>query len=250
MHLNKSEFCQESCVVAAFVEKTQLPSHVVQPWKYLASLLLFHEKLSNCTLPGAIADMPECILCLMFEIQVSCIHLLCPAIPSLQRVGLRVGEMLPPSYSEVIGITFLPLLISGCKNPPPPMLHDACMFRFMIMFALCFVMGTAHRLGTFQKCQGWIWQPPGLMPLHFGNAPSLRLYCTITLPIFNRCPGQDLDFNWNHRTNLQKYLQAHWDILHTNHISIIPYRSTWNNHFWRSQRQKHQTDVSLCYRNL
>jgi hypothetical protein len=117
--------------------------------------------------------MPEFILyLLMFEIQVSCIHLLCPAIPSLQRVGLRVGEMLPPSYSEVIGITSLLLLISGCKNPPPPMLGDACMFRFMIIFAMCFMMGTAHRQGTFQKCQGWIWLPPGLMPLHFGNAPA------------------------------------------------------------------------------
>ncbi len=194
MHWNKSKFCWESCLVAAFVEKTQLPLHVAQPWKYLASLLLFREKLSNCTLPGAIADMPECILCLlMFEIQVSCIHLLCPAIPSLQRVGLRVGEMLPPSYSEVIGITSLPLLINGCKNPPPPMLGDACMFRFMIIFALCFMMGTAHRQGTFQKCQGGIWLPPGLMPLHFGNAPSLRLYHTITLAIFNGGPGQALD---------------------------------------------------------
>ncbi len=31
----------------------------------------------------------------------------------------------------------------------------------------------------------------------------------ITLAIFNGGPGQDLDFNWNHRTNLQKYLQRH-----------------------------------------
>ncbi len=144
----------------------------------------------------------------------------------------------------------IPPALNQWVYPPPPMLGDACMFRFMIIFALCFMMGTGHRQGTIQKCQGWIWLPPGLMPLHFGNAPSLRLYHTITLAIFNRGPGQDLDFNWNHGTNLQKYLQRHWDLLHTNYISIIPYRSTWNCHCWRSQSQKHQTEISLGYKNL
>ncbi len=56
----------------------------------------------------------------------------------------------------------------------------------------------------------------------FWECPHLRLYHTITLAIFNQGPGQALDFNWNHRTNLQKYIQRHWDLLHSNHISIIP----------------------------
>ncbi len=41
--------------------------------------------------------------------------------------------------------------------------HDLCMFKFMIMFALCFTMGKVHRRGTFPKCRaelGWLLHHP------------------------------------------------------------------------------------------
>jgi hypothetical protein len=37
----------------------------------------------------------------------------------------------------------LPLLRSMCKNTPSPMPRDLNMFRFMISFASCFMMGKA-----------------------------------------------------------------------------------------------------------
>lgn len=168
-------------------------------------LQVFYYSMKNCQI--ALSQVPlqtcqsaSCVLCLKSR------YLALSCIPITSKSGIKsrrdVTSLLLWSYRHNI-----PPALNQWVYPPPPMLWDACMFRFMIIFALCFMMGTGHRQGTIQKCQGWIWLPPGLMPLHFGNAPSsLRLYHTITLANFNGGPGQDLDFNWNHRTNLQKYL--------------------------------------------
>jgi hypothetical protein len=39
-----------------------------------------------------------------------------------------------------------------CKNLPPPTPCDLHMFRFIIIFVSCFIMGEVHKWGTFPKC--------------------------------------------------------------------------------------------------
>jgi len=53
----------------------------------------------------------------------------------------------------ILGHEILSTLKEKFKNLPPPMPHDLCMFKFMIMLALCFPMGKAHQRGMFPKCE-------------------------------------------------------------------------------------------------
>jgi hypothetical protein len=60
---------------------------------------------------------------------------------------LRVGGIL----CLFIGVISLPLLKSRCKNPPRPIPRDLHMFRFMIMFTLCSLMGNTSYGFTLTK---------------------------------------------------------------------------------------------------
>jgi hypothetical protein len=44
----------------------------------------------------------------------------------------------------LVNVRSFPFLKNGHKNPPPLMLHDLHMFRFMITFVSCFTMNKAH----------------------------------------------------------------------------------------------------------
>jgi hypothetical protein len=84
---------------------------------------------------------------------------------------------------------FLSLLSSRCKNRPPPMPHDLCMFSHMIRFALCLTMGKAHRWETFLKCEVELSYDLILGPL-FWECPHPRpLSYTKNYVINTKCRG-------------------------------------------------------------
>jgi hypothetical protein len=52
-----------------------------------------------------------------------------------------------------VGVSSHPLVKSRCKNPLPLRSHDLQMFRFMITFASCIVMGKAQGWGHSQNVE-------------------------------------------------------------------------------------------------
>jgi hypothetical protein len=97
-----------------------------------------------------------------------------------------------------------------CKNTSPSYtLWSTCLLRSMIMFALCFMMGNAHKWGTHSQMQGWTWCLPCLRPfilamlwpwastLHFHHfTPSSNTTSSIhfTLP-YSQTEYQYYNFN-------------------------------------------------------
>jgi hypothetical protein len=69
---------------------------------------------------------------------------------------------------------FLPLVKSGCKNPLPLRSHGLQMFRFMITFASCIVMGKAQGWGHSQNVEPKFATILSWVP-YFANAPTLGL---------------------------------------------------------------------------
>ncbi len=78
-----------------------------------------------------------------------------------------------------VGIRTLPLFSNSIrsKNPPPPM-H---MYRFTIAFTSCFMVGEAHRWGTYPKWGGGLNYHLILGPLSWEYASTLGLYPTLIL---------------------------------------------------------------------
>jgi hypothetical protein len=119
------------------------------------------------------------------------------------------------SHSYGIGKLCSPLLLTPC---------DLCMFRFMIIFTLCFMMGKAHDWGTFLKCKV---QPNYhlVLGLLFWECPTLGL--TLYQDKFmNLCiyayTQQDLKHEWNkkNRNSLFNFIHVRPTYFYTSYLSL------------------------------
>lgn len=79
----------------------------------------------------------------------------------------------------LIGVRSFTLLRCRHKNPPPPAHCDSHMFRSMMMFALCFAMGTAHGWGILKMRGQTQLRPSHPMPL-FQECPHPGPTCDST----------------------------------------------------------------------
>jgi hypothetical protein len=111
-----------------------------------------------------------------------------------------------------------------CKNTSPSYtLWSTCLLRSMIMFALCFMMGNAHKWGTHSQMQGWTWCLPCLRPFTL----AMLWPWAITPHFHHFTPSSDTTSS------------IHFTLILTNWIPILQFQSsftfldtmTLNSHF-------------------